>query len=205
MTAELTERTEPSRPDRPADAAVQHAEEVAVVAESATAAEAESLGDVGQWARQVEEARAQAEYYRDQFLRARAEIENMSRRQAKELENAHKFALENFVRELLPVRDSLELGQAAASVPEADVAKLREGMELTLKLLSDVMSKFGVERLDPLGAPFDPAYHQAMSLQPRADVPPNTVVAVMQCGYTLNGRLTRPALVLVSQAPEANA
>jgi molecular chaperone GrpE len=130
----------------------------------------------------------------------RAEMENMGRRQAKELENAHKFALEGFIKELLQVRDSLELGKAAAESPDADVGKLREGTELTLKLLSDVMTKFGVERIEPEGEPFNPDYHQAMSMQPRSDVPPNTVVNVVQSGYTLNGRLVRPALVMVSQA-----
>lgn len=148
----------------------------------------------------LEDARAKADDAHNQLLRARAEMENMARRQAKELENAHKFALEGFMKELLQVRDSLELGMAAAEAPDADIAKLREGTELTLKLLRDVMAKFGIERLDPEGEPFNPEYHQAMSMQPRADVPPNTVVNVVQSGYLLNGRLIRPALVMVSQA-----
>lgn len=148
----------------------------------------------------LEDARARADDAHNQILRVRAEMENMSRRQAKELENAHKFALDSFVKELLQVRDSLELGQAAADAPDADVAKLREGTELTLKLLRDVMAKFGVERIDPEGEPFNPDYHQAMAMQPRSDVPPNTVVNVVQSGYLLNGRLMRPALVMVSQA-----
>ena len=147
----------------------------------------------------LEDARARADQDRDQLLRVRAEMENMQRRQAKELENAHKFALDGFVKELLLVRDSLELGYAAATEPDADVAKLREGTELTLKQLGDVMSKFGVERVHPEGEPFNPDFHQAMSVQPRADVPPNTVTAVIQSGYLLNGRLMRPALVMVSQ------
>jgi molecular chaperone GrpE len=146
----------------------------------------------------LEDARARADEAHDKLLRTRAEMENMSRRQAKELENAHKFALENFVKELLQVRDSLELGYAASQEPDADVAKLREGTELTLKLLGDVMGKFGVERVYPEGEPFNPEYHQAMSMQPRADLPPNTVTNVIQSGYTLNGRLVRPALVMVS-------
>jgi len=149
----------------------------------------------------LEDARNKADQAHDQLLRTRAEMENMSRRQAKELENAHKFALEGFIKELLQVRDSLELGHAAAQAPDADVAKLREGTELTLKLLGDVMSKFGVERIDPEGEPFNPEYHQAMSMQPRADLPPNTVTTVIQSGYVLNGRLVRPALVMVSSQP----
>lgn len=147
----------------------------------------------------LEDARARADQERDQLLRVRAEMENMRRRQAKELENAHKFALDNFVKELLLVRDSLELGYAAATAPDADVDKLREGTELTLKQLGDVMSKFGVERVYPEGEAFNPEFHQAMSVQPRADVPPNTVTTVIQSGYLLNGRLMRPALVMVSK------
>lgn len=149
----------------------------------------------------LEDARAKADENWNLLLRARAELENLRRRQAAELEKAHKFALDGFVRELLQVRDSLELGQAAARDEAADVAKLREGTELTLKLLADVMAKFGVEPIDPEGEPFNPDYHQAMSLQPREDVPPSTVVTVIQKGYVLNGRLVRPALVMVSQQP----
>ena len=151
----------------------------------------------------LDAARAEIEDSRDQVLRARAELENLRRRHAQELEKAHKFALDGFVRELLQVRDSLELGCNAAQEASADVDKLREGTELTLKLLGDVMEKFGVGVVDPANQPFDPEFHQAMSMQPREDVPPNTVVLVIQKGYTLNGRLVRPALVMVSQAAAA--
>ncbi|MBK1653282.1 nucleotide exchange factor GrpE [Allochromatium vinosum] len=151
----------------------------------------------------LDAARAEIEDSRDQVLRARAELENLRRRHAQELEKAHKFALDGFVRELLQVRDSLELGCNAAQEASADVDKLREGTELTLKLLGDVMEKFGVGVVDPANQPFDPEFHQAMSMQPREDVPPNTVVLVIQKGYTLNGRLVRPALVMVSQAAVA--
>jgi molecular chaperone GrpE len=168
----------------------------------ADAAQVEAGGnpetDPAQLTMLLEDARSKADQAHDQLLRTRAEMENMSRRQAKELENAHKFALEGFVKELLQVRDSLELGHAAAQEADADVAKLREGTELTLKLLGDVMSKFGVERIQPEGEPFNPEFHQAMSMQPRADLPPNTVTTVIQSGYLLNGRLVRPALVMVS-------
>jgi molecular chaperone GrpE len=148
----------------------------------------------------LEDARAKADEHWNALLRARAEMENLKRRHAREVENAHKFALDGFVRELLQVRDSLELGHDAALDSAADVEKLREGTELTLKLLTDVMNKFGVEQIDPVGEPFNPEFHQAMTTQPRDDVPPNTVVAVVQKGYLLNGRLVRPALVMVSQA-----
>jgi len=147
----------------------------------------------------LEDARAKADENWDQFLRTRAELDNLKRRHARELEHARKFALDSFVRELLQVRDSLELGYDAAQDDAADVIKLREGTELTLKLLTDVMTKFGVEDIDPMGKPFDPDFHQAMSMLPNPDVPPNTVVQVIQKGYLLNGRLARPALVTVSQ------
>jgi molecular chaperone GrpE len=148
----------------------------------------------------LEDARAKADEHWDHLLRARAELENQRRRHAMELEKTHKYALDSFVKELLQVRDSLELGHDAASEGPADVEKLREGTELTLKLLTDVMGKFGVEQIDPQGEAFDPQHHQAMTMQPRADVPPNTVVSVVQKGYLLNGRLVRPALVIVSSA-----
>ena len=149
----------------------------------------------------LDEARAKAEENWAQLMRARADQENLRRRQQKELENAHKFALERFVEALLPVKDSMELGLSAAADESAGVQKLREGTELTLKLLRDVMEKFNVSEVNPEGAPFNPEWHQAMSMQPRDDLPPNTVVTVVQKGYTLNGRLVRPAMVMVSQQP----
>ena len=148
----------------------------------------------------LEDARAKADDHWDQLLRTRAEMENLRRRHALELEKAHKYALDSFVKDLVGVRDSLELALEAASNEKADLASLREGTDLTLKQLADVMSRFGVERLDPRGEPFNPEYHQAMTLQPSAEVPPNTVTTVVQKGYVLNGRLVRPALVIVSSA-----
>ncbi|MEJ2529542.1 MAG: nucleotide exchange factor GrpE [Gammaproteobacteria bacterium] len=149
----------------------------------------------------LEDARNKADEHWNQLLRSKAEIENLQRRHARELENAHKFALERFAAEMLAVRDSMELGVEAANSETADVDSLREGTALTLKLLSDVMERFQIVQIDPIGEPFDPEYHQAVSTQPRDDVPPNTVTAVMQKGYTLNERLIRPAMVMVSQGP----
>ena len=149
----------------------------------------------------LEDARAKADDHWNQLLRARAEIENLHRRQARELENAHKFALDGFVRELLQVRDSLELGYDAAHAEGANLDKLREGTELTLKLMADTMAKFGVEAVAPEGQPFNPEFHQAMTMVPRDDLAPNTVVTVVQKGYVLNGRLVRPAMVIVSRKP----
>jgi molecular chaperone GrpE len=150
--------------------------------------------------KQLDEALGKAEQNLEMALRAKAELENATRRHEQDLEKAHKYALDSFVRELLQVWDSLELGIQAGQAEGAAIDKLLEGSELTLKLLSDVMSKFGVEQVDPEGEPFNPEEHQAMSMQPRDDVPPNTVVAVVQKGYKLNGRLVRPAMVMVSQA-----
>jgi len=152
-----------------------------------------------QLVKQLEAARAKADEHWDQLVRTKAQMDNLSKRHQRELENAHKYGLDKFVGELLGVWDSLELGHAAAQDENADVSKLLEGTELTLKMMSDAMSKLGVEQLDPMNEPFNPELHQAMSMQPRDDVPPNTVVAVVQKGYTLNGRLVRPAMVMVSQ------
>ncbi len=151
-------------------------------------------------ARQLEEMRAKADEHWDKVVRAQAELDNLKKRHQRELEQAHKFGLEKFVAELLGVWDSLELGYQAAR-ENHDIEKLLEGTELTLKMLADAMGKFGVEQIDPQGEPFDPDKHQAMQVVERDDVPSNTVVEVIQKGYSLNGRLVRPALVMVSKAP----
>lgn len=150
---------------------------------------------------QLEEARQRAEQNWDQVLRSRAELENLRRRHERDLEATRKFALDGFVRELLGVWDSLELGLNAANEAQTDTTKLREGIELTIKLFENAMGKFGVQAIDPQGQPFNPDLHQAMSMVPRADLPANRVVTVVQKGYSLNGRLVRPAMVLVSQQP----
>jgi len=147
----------------------------------------------------LEDARSKADEHWNQLLRTKAETENLQRRHERELENAHKFALDRFASDILAVRDSMELGLDAANNEGADVESIRQGTQLTLKLLSDVMEKFNIVQISPEGEPFNPEFHQAMSTQPRDDVPPNTVVAVVQKGYTLNDRLIRPAMVMVSQ------
>ena len=151
----------------------------------------------------LEDARGKADDHWDQLMRSRAEMDNLRKRQERDLENAHKFALDKFSQDLLQVWDSLELGHQAAQEESADVEKLREGTELTLRLLNSVMEKNGVEQVDPTGETFNPEFHQAMSMQERDDVEPNTVVAVVQKGYRLNGRLIRPAMVMVSKALSA--
>lgn len=149
----------------------------------------------------LEDARAKVDEHWDQLLRVRAELENTRRRAERDVENAHKFGLEKFAQELLPVKDSLELGLNAVSGDDENVAKLREGTELTLKMLSDVMEKFGIKEVNPEGEPFNPELHQAMTMQESADHAPNTIIMVMQKGYLLNERLVRPAMVVVSKAP----
>ena len=143
------------------------------------------------------EAEAAAGQQRDQVLRVAAEMENIRRRAARDVEQAHRFALEKFVQELLPVCDSLEL--AAASAGTADAASLAAGQEATLKLLSKALDKFSVKLIDPLGEPFDPERHEAMAMQPSATAEPQSVLQVVQRGYELNGRLLRPARVIVAQ------
>lgn len=147
---------------------------------------------------QLEEAQTKVQDNWNLFLGARAEMDNLRKRTERELANAHKFALEKFVNELLPVRDSLEMGLDAAG-ETADPAKLREGTELTLKMLSDALEKFGVKEVNPQGEKFNPTLHEAMTMQPSHQVEPNTVLHVVQKGYLLNDRLVRPAMVVVSQ------
>ena len=148
---------------------------------------------------QLEAAQAKATENWEHFLRAKAEMDNLRRRSVKDIENAHKFGMEKFVNELIPVIDSMALGLAAE---DASAESLREGMELTKNMLDNMMEKLGIEEVDPMNEKFDPEKHQAMSMQPNADVEPNTVIAVMQKGYLLNDRLIRPAMVMVSKAPE---
>ena len=147
----------------------------------------------------LQKAQAEADKQRDIALRTVAEMENLKKRQNRELQNAHKFALEGFVNDLLGVRDTLELGLNAAHDENASLEKLTEGSELTLKMLADVMEKFGVKKVESEGQPFDPDFHQAISMIPNKEVKPNTVLQVVQAGYTLNERLVRPAMVIVSQ------
>jgi len=135
----------------------------------------------------------------DQLLRTKAEMDNIRRRTQKDLENAHKFALEKFISEMLAVKDSLEMGVDAAGQENANVDNLREGSELTLSMLSGVFEKFNVVELNPIGEKFNAEHHQAMSMQPSDEYEPNMVIAVMQKGYLLNDRLVRPAMVMVSK------
>lgn len=145
----------------------------------------------------LEAAEAKATENWENFLRAKAEMDNLRRRNAKDIENAHKFGIEKFVNELLPVLDGMGMGLA---VEDATAESLREGMALTMSMIEKMMEKLGIEEINPMNEKFDPEKHQAMTMQPNADVEPNTVTAVMQKGYSLNERLIRPAMVMVSKA-----
>ena len=147
----------------------------------------------------LEELQAKADENWDRYLRAAAEVENVRKRATRDVEHARKYALENFGRELLAVKDSLEMGLEAAGSAEAE--SLREGSEATLKLLATTLERFGVSEIDPEGEPFDPEQHEAMTMQPSADVEPGSVLTVIQKGYSLNGRLLRPARVVVASEP----
>ena len=144
----------------------------------------------------LERAEAKVEENWNLYLRTAAELENVRKRAARDVENAHRFALERFGKDLLAVRDSLEMGLAAADT--ASVESLLEGSAATLKILETTMQRFGIEDVDPAGEPFDPAFHEAISMQPSDDVEPGSVVTVVQKGYSLNGRLLRPAMVVVA-------
>ena len=145
------------------------------------------------------EARRAAQENLDRALRAQAEIENVRRRAERDLAHAHKFALERFVSELLPVKDSLELGLAASAEKGATTAGIAEGIELTLRMFEQAMEKFGIEPVDPAGDPFNPEFHQAMTMQESDTAASGTVLTVVQKGYRLNERLVRPAMVIVAK------
>lgn len=140
----------------------------------------------------------------DMVLRAQAEVQNMRRRCEQDVEKAHKFALEKFGAELLPVMDNLERAlQAVTNADDESVKALYEGVELTLKGFSETLSKNNIEQLDPQGEPFDPQQHEAMSIVENDDVEANTVLTVVQKGYLLNGRVIRPAMVIVAKSSKA--
>lgn len=152
--------------------------------------------------RELAEAEQKAQENWDKAVRALAEMDNLKKRTQKELEDAHKYALNNFAKELLPVLDSLELGLQAASGDSEEVKKFREGNELTIKQFETVFTKFNIETINPMGEAFNAERHQAMVMQELPGATPNTVVNVFQKGYMLNGRLLRPAMVVVAKAPE---
>ena len=147
-------------------------------------------------------AKSEAEKYRDMALRAEAEMQNLRRRSERDVQNAHKFGAERLIQNLLPVVDSLEKAVEASQQAEtAEDDPQLEGLKLCLKLFTDVLTKEGIEVVDPLGQPFDPNVHEALSMIENPDMEPNSVMAVIQKGYRLHERLVRPAMVMVSKAP----
>lgn len=147
----------------------------------------------------VAELQAKADEHWAQYLRAAAELDNTRKRAARDVESAHRYALERIAADLAPVRDSLEMGLAAAG---DDAGPLKDGVEMTLKQFDQALARHGIEVVDPAGAPFDPERHEAMQTVPTADAEPGTVVQVVQKGFVLNGRLVRPARVLVAREPD---
>lgn len=137
----------------------------------------------------------------DQSLRVAADLQNVRRRAEQDVEKAHKFALEKFAGDLLPIVDSLERGLELSNPDDESIRPMREGIELTLKMFHDTLKRYQLEAIDPHGEPFNAVQHQAMAMQESADVEPNSVLKVFQKGYQLNGRLLRPAMVVVSKAP----
>jgi len=159
---------------------------------------------------QLEDSRAELASLQQQFadvsrqlaeadLRAQAEIQNMRRRMEREVGNAHKYALEKFSTDLLAVADNLERGLAAAPADDEALKPVREGVELTLKSLTDVFARYGIEAVNPQGGQFDPQLHEAMATIPMPDAEANSIIEVLEKGYSLNGRLIRPARVVVAK------
>lgn len=155
--------------------------------------------EVSDMQRLLEDARSKADEHWNELLRARAELENQRRRHERELEKTRKYALERFAQDLLPVKDSLEMGLAEAQAENANVAALREGTELILREFDKIADRFGIKIVDPQEELFNPEFHQAISTQESDEVAPNTVLTVVRKGYILNDRLLRPAMVVVSK------
>jgi molecular chaperone GrpE len=144
------------------------------------------------------QAEERARSLHDQYVRALAEVDNVRKRSQRDVESASRYGLEKFAAELLPVKDSLQL--AVENAPRADARSLAEGQEATLKLLSKAFEKLGINEINPVGEPFDPTKHEALTAQESNSAEPNSVLQVVQRGYELNGRLLRPARVIVSKA-----
>ncbi len=151
----------------------------------------------------LDETEQKSNQYWERILRMQADNDNLIRRTERDVANAHKYALEKFAIELLPIVDSLEL--CISNVPphlQETARSIIEGVELTLKMFYGAMEKFGIKQVNPVSQPFDPEFHQAISMQSDSSVKPGTVISVLQKGYTLNNRLLRPALVVVAKEKE---
>ncbi len=203
MTSESTEnqKAEAISPEELANEIVQEAEEqVEVQHEHEHEIMSSEQETINELELALVAAQATVADQKDSVIRAKAEVDNIRRRSAQDVEKARKFALEKFAAELLPVVDNLERAIASIDKDDEHQKTLAEGVELTLQSMQSVLEKFGIKAVDPEGQPFNPEFHQAMSMQEVEGVAPNTVIAVMQKGYELNGRLVRPAMVMVSKA-----
>ncbi len=159
-------------------------------------------GQIEQLRKEIELVEGQLEEKIDLYVRAIAELDNTRKRASRDVEQAHKFALDRFAADLLGVTDSLELGLKAADAADNDAESLRQGMDMTLKQLKQVMEKFGIMELVPDGEAFNPEFHEAIAMHPSDKQPPNTVLEVVQKGFVLNGRVLRAARVVVAVAPD---
>ncbi len=170
-------------------------EQTAVLPETAS-----QLVELERLQQALAEAEERAKSHWEQYLRAVADLDNVRKRAQRDIEAANRYGLEKFAAELLPVRDSLELAVQNAE-KATDIRSLKQGQEATLQLLVKALEKLGIVTINPVGEPFDPARHEAMMAQPSNTAEPNSVLQVVQPGYELNGRLLRPARVIVSKAP----
>ena len=191
--------------DDVAETPEENGENTEQLAEHAAEAAGEAADEIAGAEVTLEHLQEELVAARDASLRALAEAQNARRRAEQDVEKARKYALERFTGELLPVVDNLERALESNAEGGDDINSIADGVDLTLKSLLDVLKRFNIEQIDPAGEPFDPQLHQAMSMVDNADVEPNTVLHVMQKGYSLSGRLIRPAMVLVSKDPEGAA
>lgn len=189
----------PDREPGSSNPAEVDSESTTVLPESAGVGAAGDAGDLRQLELAAQKAQADLQEFRDRYVRTVAELDNVRKRAARDVEQAHRFGVEKLAAELLPVLDSLEL--AVAHADKADAASLAAGQEATLKLLARAFEKFSIRPVDPVGEPFDPQRHEAMAMRDSATAQPDSVLEVVQRGYELNGRLLRPARVIVARAP----
>ena len=180
----------------------ENAEQSGTQVGGAGAAESASpLAEVERLQQALAEAEQRARSHWEQYLRAVAELDNVRKRAQRDIEAANRYGLEKFAAELLPVRDSLELAVQSAASQDVDAKSLKQGQEATLQLLAKALERLGLTPIAPVGEPFDPTRHEAMLTQESATAKPNTVLEVVQTGYELNGRVIRPARVIVAKAP----
>jgi molecular chaperone GrpE len=200
MTMSKSEQTpeEQQAPEAEVDVVSAESEMDDAAVEGQDDSELSSEEIIAQLREKLDATQTKADESWDTLVRLQAEMENHRKRSEKQVEDAHKFASQKFVESLLPVVDSMEMGMAA----EGDVDQIRKGMDLTLKLFESVMEKNNIEAVDPMGEKFNPELHQAMGMQPNPDMENNTVMAVMQKGFTISGRLIRPAMVMVVKNPK---